>query len=152
MDSNIKEAMTLVVQYQYNIFKIKVKKTHEDITTLIKLQEEENIKINACKFITSLYSTTQRSSMPGFEQQLSQMKHKVSSCLKTQKAISVIFMDEDSKFDAFLIALQKLRSNSLCFESVLDSIEIEIKQFKVEKDSLSNSNVLIVGFLENMLD
>jgi hypothetical protein len=152
MDSNIKEAMTLVVQYQYNIFKIKVKKTHEDITTLIKLQEEENIKINACKFITSLYSTTQRSSMPGFEQQLSQMKEQVSSCLKTQKAISVILMDEDSKFVAFLIALQKLRSNSLCFESVLDSIEIEIKQFKVEKESLSNSNVLIVGFLENMLD
>ena len=90
--------------------------------------------------------------MPGFEQQLSQMKQQVSSCLKTQEAISFILMDEDSKFVAFLNALQKLRSNSLCFESVLDSIEIEIKQFKVEKESLSNSNALIVGFLESMLD
>ncbi len=152
MDSDIKEAMTLVVQYQYNIFKIKVKKTHEDITTLIKFQEEQNIKINTSKFITSLYSTTQRSSMPGFEQQLSQMKQQVSSCLKTQEAISFILMNEDNKVVAFLNALQKLRSNSLCFERVLDSIEIEIKQFKVEKDSLSNSNALIVGFLESMLD
>ena len=152
MDSDIKEAMTLVVQHQYNIFKIKVKKPHEDITTLIKFQEEQNIKINTSKFITSLYSTTQRASMPSFEQQLSQMKQQVSSCLKTQEAISFILMDEDSKFVAFLNALQKLRSNSLCFESVLDSIEIEIKQFKVEKESLSNSNALIVGFLESMLD
>ena len=61
-------------------------------------------------------------------------------------------MDEDIKVNAFLIELEKLRSNSLCFESAWDSIEIEIIQFKVEKECLSNSNALMVGFLENMLD